>query len=143
LTKSKTIPNIVIILINLFTVGDFIGRSLPQFVFPPAFLKSHIWIFVCLRFAFFPLIVFGVHTRGGDPIISSSYAPLIIMVLFSLSNGYFGSYVMTVGPIGLTPKEQRLAGTMLSFFLNLGIFLGVHFSLLLKYIVTGALSLDN
>jgi len=47
---------------------------------------------------------------------------------------------MMFGPSGVANHEKEIAGTMMSFFLNLGIFVAVHFALLELYLVQGTLS---
>ena len=45
---------------------------------------------------------------------------------------------MMVGPTQVEPYEREVAGVMMSFMLNLGIFLGVHMAVLMLYLETGS-----
>jgi len=44
---------------------------------------------------------------------------------------------MMFGPTGAKEGDKEVAGIIMSLFLNLGIFLAVHFAYLLLYVVQG------
>ena len=55
----------------------------------------------------------------------SDTAYIILMALFSLSNGFLGNVVMTFGPKMLTnPRDQGQAASLLVFFLVFGLAIG-------------------
>jgi equilibrative nucleoside transporter 1/2/3 len=58
------------------------------------------------------------------------------MVVFSLSNGYMGSLAMMMGPDCVGDHEKQVAGTMLTFFLLLGIATGAAAGLGLHVAIT-------
>ena len=124
-----------LILITLFMIFDFVGRLLPSFfVF---FTPKTLWIPVVVRAVFFPLfslMAAGIWTYGVN-----YFAP-IVMILFALSNGYFGTVAMIFGPAETDPEESEVASTIMSFSLNFGIFCGSFFSLLLLYFINGSFS---
>jgi len=139
-TNPKFSAAFVTILISLFQLGDFVGRMAPTFI-APLFLRNYLWILVWSRFAFFPLFILSicqVHVFKQD------WIPIVVMTFFSISNGYLGSLGMMWAPKRVTdPREQGIAGTMMSFFLQFGIFTAVHFAFLLKYFVTGSVLDDS
>jgi len=64
------------------------------------------------------------------------------MLLFALTNGYCGTLAMMYGPTNTESHEKEKAGTMMSFFLNFGIFIATHFALLLLYLITGSIGIS-
>jgi equilibrative nucleoside transporter 1/2/3 len=125
----------VTLLITIFQLGDAIGRMMPALVAPAA-LKNTMFMFVWGRLAFYPLFIFSI---CQVQIFKDDWIPILVMAVFSLSNGYFGSLAMMWGPGRVTDsREQGIAGTMMSFFLQFGIWTAVHFAFLLKYVVTGS-----
>jgi len=130
-SKSLTEDWFQIILISLFMVCDFVGRTLPRWI--QLFKSQTLWIPILSRFLFFVLFALCIKPR----IFESDYAAYAIMILFALSNGYCGTLAMMYGPTRVEEFEKELAGTTMSFFLNLGIFIAVHFAVLLLYFVTG------
>lgn len=46
---------------------------------------------------------------------------------------------MMYGPLCVETHEKELTGIIMSFSLNFGIFVGVHFALLLLYFLTGSI----
>jgi len=121
------------ILVSIFQLGDAIGRMGPA-IWAPQALKRFLWVPVVARLAFFPLFILSIRQVG---IFQADWIPIIVMVVFSVSNGYFGSCAMMWGPTRVEGPELEIAGTMMSFFLQFGIWSGVHFALLLKFVVTG------
>jgi equilibrative nucleoside transporter 1/2/3 len=120
-----------IILIALFMIFDFLGRTTPRLIllFKPKFL----FIPTILRISFFILFIFCIHPRY----ITSDYVAYLLMIFFAYSNGLCGTLAMIYGPTTVKESQREIAGTTMSFFLNFGIFAGVHFALLLLYLVTG------
>ncbi|KAJ1951067.1 hypothetical protein IWQ62_006469 [Dispira parvispora] len=112
----------------LFNVGDWTGRwismvpwlrfsndriifsgTLSHVIFIPLFLLCNTSYSVSIP----PLI---------PTVIGSDAAFFVIVTLFGISNGYWGSITMMAGPQKAIDKER--AGTVLSFFLVLGMAAG-------------------
>jgi equilibrative nucleoside transporter 1/2/3 len=120
-----------VILVALFQVFDFVGRTLPQFVMliPKKFL-----IFPnILRAAFFPLFILCISPR----LFNNDIWPIVFMIVMSFTNGFFSTLAMIYGPTRVEPHERETAGFMMITFLQSGIFLGLHFAILLNYLVLG------
>jgi equilibrative nucleoside transporter 1/2/3 len=119
-----------IILITTFNVFDTIGRSTANRF--RLFSHRTLPIAVIARLVFIPLFVLCLkpHVFTHDSI------PIIIMVVFSLSNGYMGSLAMMMGPDCVGDHEKQVAGTMLTFFLLLGIATGAAAGLGLHVAIT-------
>jgi hypothetical protein len=83
--------------------------------------KDNVWIAVLARFVLFPLIMGQVRGWGWPSDIWS--ATLVGMLGFT--NGYVGTLtIVLVNDVVHSPKEQAIAGTFTSFFLNSGLVLG-------------------
>jgi len=114
-------------LIGIFQLCDFIGRTAPRWVkFPP---PKYLWIAILARIVFFPLFLLLVYTD----IFSSpkNVIAYIVMILFSLTNGYWSTVGMVYGPANLEPKEQEVGGFLMGFSLQFGVFMGVHLAMIL------------
>ena len=56
-------------------------------------------------------------------LVTSDFLYFFIMFLFSLSNGYLGSSIMMAGP-QIQNVDKGLTGTLLTFFMVLGLTIG-------------------
>jgi equilibrative nucleoside transporter 1/2/3 len=121
-----------VINIFIFQVFDFIGRTLPRWliIIRPRIL----WIFSVSRVAFGGLFILCI-VPTGHPIFPSNWASFVIMALFALTNGYFGTLSMMFGPNCVEDNEKNIAGMIMSVFLQLGIFSAVLFALFILYLV--------
>eukprot|EP00003_Mantamonas_plastica_P010700 TRINITY_DN2017_c0_g1_i2.p1 TRINITY_DN2017_c0_g1~~TRINITY_DN2017_c0_g1_i2.p1 ORF type:complete len:452 (+),score=108.29 TRINITY_DN2017_c0_g1_i2:983-2338(+) len=126
-----------IFLISTFLVGDFIGRTLPRW-YPNIVPAKYYWWPVAIRTAFFPLFILCVRPKY---FVHDAWA-FGFMMAFAVSNGYLSSVGMGYGPMAVDLHERELAGSLMPFFYNSGIFIGVNFALLVLYMVTGSLSLS-
>eukprot|EP01125_Pyxidicula_operculata_P007384 TRINITY_DN2515_c0_g1_i1.p1 TRINITY_DN2515_c0_g1~~TRINITY_DN2515_c0_g1_i1.p1 ORF type:complete len:432 (-),score=87.27 TRINITY_DN2515_c0_g1_i1:18-1313(-) len=123
--------NYGVILITLFQVFDFIGRTVPKWItWPP---KQYIWIPSWSRVVFYVFFMFCTFTD----FFPSNYIAYFIMILFSLSNGYLSTLAMMNGPTRVDEDELETAGILMGGALQLGVLLGSHLSILLLYIATG------
>jgi len=114
-----------------FQVFDFLGRTLPRWLI--LFNVKTLWIPVGLRVVFFPLFILSI-----NPLVFDSDAfYFIFMMAFALSNGYCATLAMMYGPTRVKDGEKEVAGIMMSFVLNFGILVAVHFAYLLLYLVKG------
>jgi hypothetical protein len=83
--------------------------------------KDNIWVAVTIRFVIVPLLVAQVQGWGWT---SDSWSALLVGFL-GLTNGYVGTLtIVMVNDVVDTSKEQAIAGTFTSFFLNSGLVLG-------------------
>jgi len=115
-------------------IFDFVGRLLPRWIvlFSPRALGG----VAILRFVFFILFPLCIKPRVLD---NDAFA-YILMILLAFTNGYCGTLSMMYGPKDVNPEEKEYAGIIMSFSLNVGIFIAVHFALLLLYILEGAVA---
>ncbi|XP_071504433.1 equilibrative nucleoside transporter 1-like [Diadema antillarum] len=121
-----------------FNLGDFFGSLLPSWIrwkFP-----KFTWIFVVSRLVFFPIFLFCNYrpeTRTLPVLIDNDYAYAFMVVIMSISNGYLKTIIMMDGPQMVThPAWAGKAASMMVFFLILGIFCGIQFSLFFPWVVS-------
>ncbi|XP_070571354.1 equilibrative nucleoside transporter 1-like [Ptychodera flava] len=111
----------------LFNTCDCIGRTLTSFVKWPDESGVGLTLFVLLRIAFLPLFALcNVQPRPhGTTVIFDNDAYFItFMLIFALSNGYLGTLCMIYGPKKVDDEHKETAGTMMAFFLSVGLGLG-------------------
>ena len=134
----------------LFNLGDTLGRQmtlLPRHLHVVA--PEKVWMVSVGRFVFLPLFMTcNIRQRfdDGDGILSNgTVAPMgtgnspgggsggggsdvwacVLMLLLAVSNGYCGGLEMQNGPKTCShQKDQSRAGTLLAFFMTLGLLLG-------------------
>lgn len=120
-----------------FNVFDWLGRSLTAVCMWPD--KDSYWlpVLVVARIVFIPLLLLcNVKQRYYLPSIFKHDAWFIIFIAaFAFSNGYLASLCMCFGPKKVKPAEAETAGSIMSFFLCLGLALGAVLSFLLKALV--------
>mmetsp|Transcript_23420 Transcript_23420/g.73451 ORF Transcript_23420/g.73451 Transcript_23420/m.73451 type:complete len:483 (-) Transcript_23420:66-1514(-) len=123
----------------IFNAFDFAGRSLPGFEWAANLSPKTTAYLTAARSIFVPLFLL-CHVDGTQltVVFDNDAWPMIFMILFALSNGWLASIAMMQGP-GLVPvADQELAGTMMLFFLTLGLFTGACLSFIFQYIATGS-----
>lgn len=118
-----------ILLITLFNVGDTVGRSSPGWFI--LFSEKTMPFAVAARAIFIPLFVFCVKPR----LISNDAFPIVVMAVMSFTNGYLGSLCMMFAPEKVNQHEREKAGTIMTFFLLLGITTGSTVGLGLIYAI--------
>jgi len=119
----------------LFNIGDYLGRFLAGLVqWPkPGKVGSFITLFLSVaRFVFIPLFLF-CNIRPDDRnvtfvLFESDVAYIIIMLLFSVSNGYVGSICMICGPQVVRSEEAQTAASLMVALLGLGLGMGAFLS---------------
>ncbi|XP_022447078.1 equilibrative nucleoside transporter 2 isoform X1 [Delphinapterus leucas] len=118
----------------LFNVMDCLGRSLTSYFLWPDKDSRLLPLLVCLRVLFVPLFMLcHVPERSRLPILFPQDAYFItFMLLFAVSNGYLVSLTMCLAPRQVLPHEREVAGTLMTFFLALGLSCGASLSFLLK-----------
>lgn len=118
-----------IILVSLFLLFDFIGRSLPSAVI--LFNHKNIWIPTALRLGFFPLFILCVSPR----LLHGDAWPLVTMAFFALSNGYLCTRLAMLSPGLVLDHERETVGIMTVFSINTGIISGSALGILFSHIL--------
>uniref|UniRef100_A0A8C2RBA8 Equilibrative nucleoside transporter 2 n=1 Tax=Capra hircus TaxID=9925 RepID=A0A8C2RBA8_CAPHI len=118
----------------LFNVMDCLGRSLTSYFLWPDEDSRLLPLLVCLRVLFVPLFMLcHVPERSRLPILFPQDAYFItFMLLFAVSNGYLVSLTMCLAPRQVLPQEREVTGTLMTFFLALGLSCGASLSFLFK-----------
>ncbi|XP_042527799.1 equilibrative nucleoside transporter 1 [Dipodomys spectabilis] len=120
-----------------FNIFDWLGRSLTAVFMWPG--KDSRWLpsLVVARLVFVPLLLLcNVKPRHYLPVVFQHDAWFILfMAAFAFSNGYLASLCMCFGPKKVKPSEAGTAGTIMAFFLCLGLALGAIVSFLFRAIV--------
>ncbi|XP_022092987.1 equilibrative nucleoside transporter 2-like [Acanthaster planci] len=119
-----------------FNFCDFVGSMVPAILKWP--FHRYTWIVSNIRILFFPLFVLCNYrpVTRTLPVYFGDAVYIIIMIIFSLSNGYFKTVIMMEGPQKVPPEWAGKAASMMVFFLVLGIFCGLQFSLFFPWFVT-------
>lgn len=119
----------------LFNIGDYLGRFLAGLVqWPkPGKVGGCICLVLALsRFVFVPLFVLCNIERDENSLTSvafeSDVAYVLIMLLFSISNGYIGSICMICGPQVVRSEEAQTAASLMVALLGLGLGSGAFLS---------------
>merc|ERR1719347_333167 len=119
----------------LFNIGDYVGRFLAGLIqWPrPGKWGGYITLGMSLaRFVFIPLFLFCNIRPGSREVTSvqfeSDVAYIIIMALFSISNGYVGSICMISGPQMVRSEEAQTAASLMVALLGLVLGIGSFLS---------------
>ena len=113
----------------LFNTGDWIGRILAGVVKIVDEKSKWLMILCIARIVFIPLFLMCNYEHRLLPyVFNHDFWPIIINVLFSVSNGYLGSLGMMYGPKMVSIEYGETAGTMMSLFLQLGLTFGACLS---------------
>jgi len=119
----------------LFNIGDYLGRFLAGLIqWPkPGKIGGIITLVLAVaRFVFIPLFVLCNIERDENSLTSvafeSDVAFIIIMMLFSISNGYIGSICMISGPQVVRAEEAQTAASLMVALLGLGLGSGAFLS---------------
>uniref|UniRef100_A0A673WMG1 Solute carrier family 29 member 1a n=1 Tax=Salmo trutta TaxID=8032 RepID=A0A673WMG1_SALTR len=121
----------------LFNVMDWAGRSLTAVCMWPGKDSVILPVMVGLRVVFVPLFMLcNVQPRNNLPVLFAHDAWYIVfIILFSFSNGYLASLCMCFGPKKVAQCEAETAGTIMAFFLSLGLALGAALSFVFRIII--------
>jgi len=119
----------------LFNVGDYLGRFLASLIkWPTPGRVGSIITLICsvARIVFIPLFLF-CNIRPADRGLTSvafesDVVYIIIMLLFSVSNGYIGSICMMCGPQVVRGEEAQTAAGLMVALLGLGLGTGAFLS---------------
>ncbi|XP_053192649.1 equilibrative nucleoside transporter 2-like [Scomber japonicus] len=120
----------------VFNVMDLVGRSAPSLVQWPSKESLAFPAAVLSRAIFIPLLmVCNIQNSKLTVIFSHDCAFVTIMALFSFSNGYLASLCMAYAPQLVRSKDCETAGSLMTFFLVLGLAVGASLSFPLGYLV--------
>lgn len=127
---NELFPTLVCFLI--FNIGDWCGRIIAGIVQIVA-EKNKFLVVLCLaRVVFIPLFLMCNYNPTSGRLLpyvfNHDFYPIIFNILFSVSNGYFGSLCMMHGPKLVAIEYAETAGTMMSLFLQLGLTMGACLS---------------
>ncbi|XP_054635459.1 equilibrative nucleoside transporter 2-like isoform X2 [Dunckerocampus dactyliophorus] len=120
----------------VFNAMDLVGRSAPSLAQWPS---KDSWLFpaaVASRLVFVPLLMTcNIPDSKLSVFFHHDAAFATIMALFAFSNGYLASLCMAYAPQLVRHKDCETAGSLMTFFLVLGLALGASLSFLLGMLV--------
>ncbi|XP_071773159.1 equilibrative nucleoside transporter 2-like [Centroberyx gerrardi] len=120
----------------VFNVMDLAGRSAPSLLQWPSKESRLFPAAVFSRLLFIPLLMMCNIPNSRLPVLFSHDSAFVtIMALFSFSNGYLASLSMAYAPQLVRCKDCETAGSLMTFFLALGLALGASLSFLLGKLV--------
>lgn len=119
----------------LFNLGDWVGRTLAGW---RQILSARTLPYaIAARVVFLPLFLL-CNLKGTQlPVVfTSDAAPIVFMLAFSISNGYFASLAMMQGPQCVEEHQRETAGSLMVLLLVGGLLLGSITSFGWKSLVT-------
>ncbi|XP_071779612.1 equilibrative nucleoside transporter 2-like [Centroberyx gerrardi] len=121
----------------IFNMCDWFGRTITSWIQWPRKESRLFPALVVSRIVFVPLLMLcNVQSRSFLPVyFPHDVAFAVIMMLFSLSSGYFVCLSMSYAPQLVEPKDAETAGALMTFFLSLGLSIGAALSFPLRALV--------
>ncbi|XP_058496323.1 equilibrative nucleoside transporter 1-like isoform X2 [Solea solea] len=121
----------------LFNLSDWAGRSLTAVCMWPSKDSVLLPVGIVCRLVFVPLFMLcNVQPRVHLPVFFHHDVFFIVfMLVFAFTNGYLSSLCMCYGPKNVLPHEAETAGTIMAFFLSLGLALGAALSFIFRSLV--------
>jgi len=121
-----------IIYLSIFMFGDWWGRSMPQYKACRHLNLLAMFILAISRLVFiglFLLMIIPTPLEREDgtlqlPYLSSDIVSILVMLAFAYTNGHISSLVMMRYLEKVRPVDAPLAGNIMTFWLNTGLFLG-------------------
>lgn len=117
----------------IFNSGDYLGRILSGIIAWPHNRPLLVAALSLLRVVFVPAFFFcglrPIHNLPG--IIHADYVFIILMCLFSLSNGYLANVAFICMPNTVENYEKEMASSIMAAFLGIGLAIGSSIGLLL------------
>jgi equilibrative nucleoside transporter 1/2/3 len=114
----------------IFNMFDWVGRIFPLSSWLRTSNPTLLTFYSLVRTLFIPLFLFCnvVATDKTLPVlVNSDFAYVVLLMVFSLTNGWIGSLCMMAIPdlssLG-TPEEKSLGGSIMSFCLCIGLAIG-------------------
>ncbi|XP_043971415.1 equilibrative nucleoside transporter 2-like [Gambusia affinis] len=122
--------------ILVFNIMDLAGRSAPSLFQWPSKQSRLFPVAVLSRLVFIPLLMMcNIPKSKLTVLFRHDIAFVVIMALFSFSNGYLASLCMAYAPQLVRSRDCETAGSLMTFFLVLGLAVGASFSFLLGNLV--------
>ncbi|KAJ0033146.1 hypothetical protein NQD34_000253, partial [Periophthalmus magnuspinnatus] len=120
----------------VFNVMDMVGRSIPYLVQWPGENSRFFPVLVVARVVFVPLLMMcNIKNSKLSVLFSHDAAFSLLMALFSFTNGYLATLCTGYAPKLVHSKDAKTAGSLMGFFIFLGLALGAAFSFLLCTVV--------
>uniref|UniRef100_A0A6D2VV20 Solute carrier family 29 member 2 n=1 Tax=Takifugu rubripes TaxID=31033 RepID=A0A6D2VV20_TAKRU len=120
----------------VFNTMDLVGRSSVSIVQWPSRDSTLLPVAVLSRLIFIPLLMLcNVENSRLPTIFTHDGAFVAIMAAFAFSNGYLATLCMVYAPQLVRGKDCETAGSLMTFFLILGLAVGAAFSFLLGSLV--------
>ena len=113
---------LVIILSVLYSVFDTIGRYCAEHF--RVFSKERIIFLTLSRLVFVATFILVAVTDKPAWLIGADWFKIVNMILFSFTNGYWGTSLMVYGPNCVHHAGKEKAGMIMSIHLIGGVFLG-------------------
>lgn len=122
----------------LFNTGDYLGRIIAGIVKWPKNNPTIIFVLTLMRFAFVPaFLVCNITQKHPLPIlIHSDVIFIVMMALFSLSNGYIANISLMAAPKQVEDHEKEMASSILAAFMGIGLTFGSAISFALIQFVS-------
>ncbi|KAG2201515.1 hypothetical protein INT46_002890 [Mucor plumbeus] len=120
----------------LFNIGDWIGRTLPIFTCCQVY-SSKALIYISIARTLFVPLLFNCNLeqqqqQQQQPLLNSDMLYFIVILVFAISNGWLTSLVFIAAPSHVSHDEKPLVGSVISFFLVVGLALGGLSSFIFK-----------
>uniref|UniRef100_H3CAL8 Solute carrier family 29 member 2 n=1 Tax=Tetraodon nigroviridis TaxID=99883 RepID=H3CAL8_TETNG len=120
----------------VFNAMDLVGRSSVSVLQWPSRGSALLPVAVHARLLFIPLLMLcNVENSRLGVVFAHDGAFVAIMAAFSFSNGYLATLCMAYAPQMVRGKDSETAGSLMTFFLILGLAVGAAFSFLLGSLV--------
>jgi equilibrative nucleoside transporter 1/2/3 len=123
-----------LILNMCFMVGDLLGRYAPNRDALIFISRRHLWIPVVLRIGFVALFMLCL---GDHRFFKTNLEVYAIMGAFAITSGYCATLAMAYGAEDLDGEQKEAAGSIMVFFMTLGLTLGVWSGVLISFVRTG------
>lgn len=108
----------------LFNIGDWIGRTLPIITCCQVYSSKALICISIARTLFVPLLFNCNLEQQQQPLVNSDILYFIVILIFAISNGWLTSLVFIAAPSRVSHDEKPLVGSVISFFLVVGLALG-------------------
>ena len=123
-----------ITIITIYNVGDTIGRSIMSAI---TFTKNLAYIIICGRSILVLALILNFYfdmKLGMDPTFSSILL-IVYVTILAITNGMGTTICLGLAPSMVPDAMKGRAGSSVSFFNILGIFLGTIVAFMTKYII--------
>ena len=124
-----------ITIITIYNVGDTIGRSIMSAI---TFTKNLAYIIICGRSILVLALILNFYfdmKLGMDPTLSSILL-IVYVTILAITNGMGTTICLGLAPSMVPDAMKGRAGSSVSFFNILGIFLGTIVAFMTKYIIS-------